>query len=82
MFQITIMINYVGYNQSIRNISQCVPWLFKYLYNILYNPNISFQDKHGVPIVTAPIHMTATTLNHSKELMVGEWTPTKRLVHG
>ena len=46
-----------------------------------FNKNIFVQDKHKVPIITAPIHMTATTMNHSKEITVGEWTPTKRSVH-
>ena len=30
-----------------------------------------------MPIITAPIHMTATMMKKSQELMVGEWIPTK-----
>ena len=30
-----------------------------------------------MPIITASIHMTATMVKKSQELMVGEWIPTK-----
>ena len=33
-----------------------------------------------MPIITAPIHMTATTIANGMETKVGEWTPTKRFV--
>ena len=36
-----------------------------------------FQDNFGMPIITASIHMTATMVKKSQELMVGEWIPTK-----
>ena len=30
-----------------------------------------------MPMITASIHMTATMVKKSQELMVGEWIPTK-----
>ena len=36
-----------------------------------------FQDNYGVPIITAPIHITAMRVKNSNELTIGEWTPAK-----
>ncbi len=41
---------------------------------------VMMNDKHGVPIITAPIKITATTNNKSKEVTVGDWSPVTRFV--
>ena len=41
---------------------------------------IACQDKHGVPVITAPIVMKASTANMGEETAAGEWTPVRRFV--
>lgn len=38
------------------------------------------QDKNGVPLITAPIAMRATTMSMMMEKAAGEWTPVTRFV--
>ena len=39
-----------------------------------------FQDKYGVPIITAPFHITVMKMSKLQSLRVGEWTPTERFM--
>ena len=51
-----------------------------WIIQILINPFLIrglFQDNYGMPIITAPIRMTAKMVKKSQELTVGEWMPTK-----
>ena len=38
------------------------------------------QDTNGVPVITAPIAMRATTMSMMIEKSAGEWTPVTRFV--